>query len=61
MTLSPPDIKAILDALEASDWDTATVTVEGVTISVARNGAPPLAPTPRAPPPRAPPPPPDSE
>jgi acetyl-CoA carboxylase biotin carboxyl carrier protein len=43
MTLSPPDIKAILDALEASDWDTATVTVEGVTISVARNGAAPPA------------------
>jgi acetyl-CoA carboxylase biotin carboxyl carrier protein len=41
MALSPPDIKAILDALEASDWDSATVTVEGVTISVARNGAAP--------------------
>ena len=41
MTLSPPDIKAILDALEASDWDSATVTVEGVTISVSRNGAAP--------------------
>ncbi|MBA3745608.1 acetyl-CoA carboxylase biotin carboxyl carrier protein [Sporichthya sp.] len=41
MTLSPPDIKAILDALEASDWDSATVTVEGVTIAVARNGATP--------------------
>lgn len=39
MTLSPPDIKAILDALEASEWDCATVTVDGTTISVARNGA----------------------
>ena len=38
MTLSPPDIKSILDALEASDWDSATVTVEGVTIAVARHG-----------------------
>ncbi len=39
MALSPPDIKTILDALEASDWDSASVTVDGVTISVARNGA----------------------
>lgn len=40
MTLSPPDIKAILDPLEASDWGSASVTVDSVTISVARNGAP---------------------
>ncbi|MGQ0623036.1 MAG: acetyl-CoA carboxylase biotin carboxyl carrier protein [Sporichthyaceae bacterium] len=39
MALSPSDIKSILDALEASDWDSACVTVDGVTISVARNGA----------------------
>lgn len=38
MTLSPPDIKSILDALEASDWDSAAVTVDGVTIAVARHG-----------------------
>ena len=59
MTLSPPDIKAILDALEASDWDTATVTVDGVTISVARNGATaaPAPPSPDAVSTNAPPPP----
>ena len=39
MPLTPPEIKTILDALESSDWDSATVTVDGVTISVARNGA----------------------
>ena len=65
MTLSPPDIKSILDALEASDWDSATVTVEGVTIAVARHGsavaagAPPAAASsvltaPAPPPPAAP-------
>jgi acetyl-CoA carboxylase biotin carboxyl carrier protein len=41
MPLTPPDIRAILDALSASDWDSATVTVEGVTIAVSRNGATP--------------------
>jgi acetyl-CoA carboxylase biotin carboxyl carrier protein len=67
MALRSPDIKAILDALEASDWDTASVTVDGVTIAVARNGAPPPAaaghdavpatpaPVPAAPAPAAPP------
>ncbi|MGQ0629499.1 MAG: acetyl-CoA carboxylase biotin carboxyl carrier protein [Sporichthyaceae bacterium] len=57
MALSPPDIKAILDALEASDWDSASVSVDGVTIAVSRNGAalpgsPAAAPT--SPPPPAP-------
>lgn len=61
MTLSPPDIKSILDALDASDWDSATVTVEGVTIAVARHGSalpagPPAAPAPAAPVPAAAPP-----
>lgn len=46
MALSPTDIKAILEALEASDWDSATVVVDDVTISVARNGAGLLAPAP---------------
>ena len=62
MTLSPPDIKSILDALDASDWDSATVTVEGVTIAVARHGSalpagPPATPAPAAPVPAAAPPP----
>jgi acetyl-CoA carboxylase biotin carboxyl carrier protein len=55
MALSPPDIKAILDALEASDWDSATVTVDGTTIAVARNGValPGAAPLPALTPPAA--------
>lgn len=46
MPLTPPEIRTILDALESSDWDSATVTVDGVTISVSRNGATPPATTP---------------
>lgn len=41
MALSTADIKAILDALDASDWDSASVSVDGVTIAVSRNGAAP--------------------
>jgi len=37
--LSAAEIKQLLEALEASAWDEATITVEDVTISVARNGA----------------------
>ena len=48
MPLTPPEIKTILEALESSDWDSATVTVDGVTISVARNGAAPAAAVPVA-------------
>lgn len=39
MTLSPTDIKHVLAALQESDWDEAVVTVDDVTIAVARNGA----------------------
>jgi acetyl-CoA carboxylase biotin carboxyl carrier protein len=38
-TLSADDIKRVLDALDASAWDEAIITVGDVTISVARNGA----------------------
>lgn len=38
VTLTPQDIQAILSALEGSNWDSAVVTVDDVTISVARNG-----------------------
>lgn len=44
MSLTPPEIRTILDALESSDWDSATVTVDGVTISVTRNGSAPASP-----------------
>ena len=46
MPLTPPEIRTILDALESSDWDSATVTVDGVTISVSRNAV--ATPTPAA-------------
>lgn len=46
MALTPLEIRAILDALESSDWDSATVTVDGVTISVSRNGVTPAGPAP---------------
>lgn len=39
MTLSPTDIKHVLEALHESDWDEAVITVDDVTIAVARNGA----------------------
>ncbi|MGH3860717.1 acetyl-CoA carboxylase biotin carboxyl carrier protein [Actinokineospora sp.] len=39
MTLSPTDIKHVLAALQESEWDEAVITVDDVTISVARNGA----------------------
>ena len=39
MTLSPSDIRQVLDALANSLWDEAVVTVGDVTIAVARNGA----------------------
>lgn len=41
MTLSPGDINTIVKALQASDWDEATVVVGDVKISVARNGVRP--------------------
>lgn len=39
VSLDPAEIKQVLDALAASEWDEAVVTVGEVTISVARNGA----------------------
>jgi len=39
MSLTPADIKHVLTALQESDWDEATITVDDVTIAVARNGA----------------------
>ena len=39
MTLSPSDIRQVLDVLATSVWDEAVVTVGDVTIAVARNGA----------------------
>lgn len=38
MSLSSDEIKLIVDALQASDWDQATVVVGEVQISVARHG-----------------------
>lgn len=38
MTLTPAETRQILDALAASDWDEAVVTIGDVTIAVARNG-----------------------
>jgi acetyl-CoA carboxylase biotin carboxyl carrier protein len=57
MELSPADIRRVLDALDASSWDEALITIGEVTIAVARNGgtlpgAP--APTPAAAPVAAP-------
>jgi acetyl-CoA carboxylase biotin carboxyl carrier protein len=40
LPLSPADIKAILAALQDSDWDQAVVVIGDVEIAVARNGAP---------------------
>ena len=49
MSLNPQEIRQILDALEASDWDEAVVTVGDVSISVARGGATITAAQPLAP------------
>ena len=49
MSLNPQEIRQILDALEASDWDEAVVTVGDVSISVARGGATIAAAQPLAP------------
>lgn len=38
MSLSPTDIKAIVDSLRASNWDEAVITVGDTRIAVARNG-----------------------
>lgn len=37
-SLGADDIKRVLDALDASDWDEALITVGDVSIAVARNG-----------------------
>ena len=39
MELSPDDIRRVLEALDASEWDEAVITVGDVRIAVARNGA----------------------
>jgi acetyl-CoA carboxylase biotin carboxyl carrier protein len=39
MSLTPNEIRQVLDILAASAWDEAVVTVGDVTIAVARNGA----------------------
>jgi len=39
MTLSPLEIRQVLDALQSSEWDEAVITIDDVTIAVARNGA----------------------
>ncbi|MBO1901448.1 acetyl-CoA carboxylase biotin carboxyl carrier protein [Leucobacter weissii] len=39
MSLSPSDIKSIVEALHRSEWDTATIVVGDVSISVSRHGA----------------------
>jgi acetyl-CoA carboxylase biotin carboxyl carrier protein len=39
MELRPDDIRRVLEALDASDWDEAVITVGDVRIAVARNGA----------------------
>ena len=48
MSLTSKEIKEILEILEASGWDEATVTVGEVTLTVSKNGAgtPPSAPPP---------------
>jgi acetyl-CoA carboxylase biotin carboxyl carrier protein len=40
MSLSASDIRVIVDALQASDWDQATIVVGDVRIAVARRGLP---------------------
>ena len=50
MSLTTKEIKEILEILEASGWDEATVTVGEVTVTVSKNGAGTL---PAAPPPAA--------
>ena len=52
-SLSPSDIRQVLDVLANSTWDEAVVTIGNVTIAVARNGAhlptaAPAAPAPAA-------------
>ena len=54
MSLTTKEIKEILEILEASGWDEATVTVGEVTVTVSKNGAGSLASAPTAPPPAAP-------
>lgn len=59
MSLSASEIRVIVDALQASDWDQATVVIGDVRIAVARRGlplpgdgvstAPPAVPAPAAP------------
>lgn len=39
MSLSPEDIKTIVQALQDSEWDEAVITIGDSTISLARNGA----------------------
>jgi acetyl-CoA carboxylase biotin carboxyl carrier protein len=43
MSLTTKEIKEILEILEASGWDEATVTVGDVTVTVSKNGAGTLA------------------
>jgi acetyl-CoA carboxylase biotin carboxyl carrier protein len=50
MSLTTKEIKEILEILEASGWDEATVTVGEVTVTVSKNGAATLAPAPPPPP-----------
>lgn len=38
MSLSPADIRLIIDALQESDWDQASITIGETRIAVARNG-----------------------
>lgn len=38
MSLTPSDIQIIIDALQESDWDQASITIGETNISVARNG-----------------------
>ena len=49
MSLSTKEIKEILEILEASGWDEATVTVGEVTVTVSKNGAGAPAPAPAQP------------
>jgi acetyl-CoA carboxylase biotin carboxyl carrier protein len=54
MSLSSSDIRVIVDALQESDWDQATVVVGDVRIAVSRRGLPlPGESTPAATPPRS--------
>ena len=50
MSLTPGEIRQVLDILANSQWDEAMVTIGDVTIAVARNGAalPTAAPASRA-------------